>query len=347
MKELNTRQKEKALKTAPWPQCVNVEASDTVAADNKSLFEELDQIISMKDENFFTAKRNKNPFNLFTVLFDPGHEMFKSGWQQLDRFYFSFDSVVSTPQMPLHDVFLRDFSSYARISVLNSYSKNIAVDFRYTLQNYPMVDFKDLQFKEVLRLASGQITPEIILQALTGENKVQVNVQGDVGLAKGQLSYRQNTRNQEQNIFADDYIKNQFVYFHQAQLNVKQQRQANISNSYLIEMRNILKKQIKALDNLIHDTKMNSEFEKQKEQVVKRQMAADAELGGVNEMTDVQKKIRLNKMFKNQTEKIKVQHVFKACKQKNDLQRLKKTSKSPRPRSKSRSTSKKMRVTIK
>ena len=56
----------------------------------------------MKEDNFFEAKRNRQPFNLFMVLKDPKNQMFLSGGEQLDKYNFSFDSWITASNRSLN-----------------------------------------------------------------------------------------------------------------------------------------------------------------------------------------------------------------------------------------------------
>ncbi len=62
---------------------------------SKSAFEELDDIVDIKEDNFFINKRNKEPFNIFELKFNPNSPMFQSGREQLQNLNFSFDSMSS------------------------------------------------------------------------------------------------------------------------------------------------------------------------------------------------------------------------------------------------------------
>lgn len=85
---------------------------------------------------------------------------------------------------------------------------------------------------------------------------------------------------------------------------ISQKRQIELSTGYLTKMKHMLLKQVRCLDNAIKDAKLHQSIRKAQDRIILEQLDADIDL--FSRETDVEKKIRRNKVRKNQTEKIKI-----------------------------------------
>ena len=81
-------------------------------------------------------------------------------------------------------------------------------------------------------------------------------------------------------------------------------KQRDLSMSYLQKMKQTLTKQLEILNSAISDKKVHKEFKKEKNRIMDKLLEDDVDLSRRN--VENEKKIRMNKTVKNQTEKIKI-----------------------------------------
>ena len=102
-------------------------------------------------------KRNQEPFNLFELKFNPNSPMFQSGREQLQARYFSFDSPSPNVSSAFNETCLRALSTFSRVSVLNSNSKNIPKEFKIDKHNFKPINLDNICSDDIIQVANGQI----------------------------------------------------------------------------------------------------------------------------------------------------------------------------------------------
>ena len=80
-------------------------------------------------------------------------------------------------------------------------------------------------------------------------------------------------------------------------------------------MKETLKKQLKCIGSYIEDKKIHGEFRDKKDLISLKQLEANVDLNRSG--NNIEKKIRLCKVHKNQAEKIKINEVTSTCRQRN------------------------------
>lgn len=84
-------------------------------------------------------------------------------------------------------------------------------------------------------------------------------------------------------------------------------------------MKATLTEQLKLLNSTIEDNTLHKYFRREKDEIMINQIDADADLS--RRMMETERKIRLNKVNKNQTEKIKITEVTKTCKERRNFEK--------------------------
>jgi hypothetical protein len=82
-------------------------------------------------------------------------------------------------------------------------------------------------------------------------------------------------------------------------------------------MKEALTKQLKCLNTIILDNKTHSELNKEKDEILRDQIDADVDIG--MRFGDTERKIRLSKLNKNQTERMKIQTMVQTCRERNQV----------------------------
>lgn len=138
----------------------------------KSPFDELDEIVCMKDESYFKKKMQQEAINIFKVRNQEGEIDKYSGPAFLERYRFSQESIVNKTQTK--DIFdvVRDLSSFGRLMMVNAKSKKIPKD-QILSEHDILFTLEELGMKEMMLLCKGQITPEVLLKWMNEEEKVK------------------------------------------------------------------------------------------------------------------------------------------------------------------------------
>jgi len=153
-----------------------------------------DEILSMKDENFF--EKNRKIDNLFYLVFRRDNE-FKTNIDYLDEHYFCHESIKETSKTKKIPIF-RDMSQFARRCTRNLKVKQEKVDI--LLDNEINLGKDDYNYHTMMAMASGRLSHADMEKMLKEGNAFDLKDDHQPVLEeKQQIFYAEKTKNSEMN----------------------------------------------------------------------------------------------------------------------------------------------------
>ena len=164
---------------------------------------ELDEILTMRDENYF--EKNMKIDNLFCLVFGRDKEL-KTNMDILDEKYFCFDSVRNSSKKNSFPIY-RDISQFARKCSRNLSTKDAKADI--LLDNEMNLGADDYNYHTIMGMASGRLTSSDMATMMKDGNQFMIKNDNKASQidTEQEIYYLENTDNRVMNqINPNQYI---------------------------------------------------------------------------------------------------------------------------------------------